>query len=149
MKGLTKAMVIAVMVISFLAFFHQKTPSIGMLYCYWYAVMENRDRYCYADDENILRAECEWWHSRPHGNWGVDSNIGPRYDSFQFEGWYNTGEHLEWNSCTDEYPPPDPFCNYSYNTKWKNGGCTQQKSEWERTYAVVREVWVPTSLEYG
>ena len=147
MRILTKKIIIAVLVFAFLSIVPQKIPSTGILYCYWYAVMENKDRYCYADDENILRAECEWWHEdKPWGNWGVDSNIEPRCDGFQFEGWRWIDGKNQWNGCTDEYPPPD---TYYYNDKWKNGGWTQQKSEWERTYAVVREVWVPTSLEYG
>jgi hypothetical protein len=45
-------------------------------------------------------------HSAPFGNWGVDSNWNSRQDTNQFMGWKPLDSHWEWNSCTDEYPPP-------------------------------------------
>lgn len=59
-------------------------------------------------------------HSAPFGNWGVDSNAGSRFNGDQFAGW-RSGDHWEWNSCRNDFPPPD--CAY-YNA----AGCTQQIS---------------------
>lgn len=50
----------------------------------------------------------------------MDSNAGSRFDGDQFAGW-RSGDHWEWNSCRNDFPPPD--CSY-YNA----AACTQQIS---------------------
>lgn len=71
--------------------------------------MVNHNRYAYDTDE-----ECPWApvieHSVPFGNWGVSSNVGSKQDADQFQGWYPTGGHIEWNSCAVGYVRPDPNC---------------------------------------
>ncbi len=125
-------MVIGVLVISFLSLFPQKIPSVGIrLYCVVHFYMENRDRYCYADN---LYAECgdECWgfypifcHSPPWGNWGVVSNVRNKYDGNQFQGWYWDDGWYQWNSCTNKYHnwgPPN--CDY-YNA----ANCWEQETD--------------------
>ena len=128
MKGLTKAMVIAGVAISFLTFFPQKNESTGRrLVCSVIFRMENKDRYCAGN----VNEECPpSWHTVPFGNWGVDSNVGSRIDDHQFQGWYPEDGWLQWNSCTGDYPYPDPTCKERYNTKWENGGCTEQETSY-------------------
>ena len=58
-----------------------------------------------------VSAECDGWiHSAPWGNWGVNSNTSTRHNGDRFSGWHLDGRHLQWNSCTTEYPyrPNDP-----------------------------------------
>jgi hypothetical protein len=64
-------------------------------------------------------------HSEPFGNWGVDSSHGGRYDGFQFAGWKQDDGWLQWNSCTDEFPPPDPTAQY-FNWGYDGSGYTTQ-----------------------
>ncbi len=42
-------------------------------------------------------------HTAPYGNWGVNSNYGPRMDTDQFHGWKPHGSQRQWNSCTGSY----------------------------------------------
>lgn len=69
-----------------------------------------------------VNAECSgdwpWPHSIPFGNWGADTQWNSRYDGFQFPGWKSAGDvWKEWNSCTSEYPAPDP-AYYNANSGW-------------------------------
>jgi hypothetical protein len=58
----------------------------------------NHNRYAYHTAE-----ECEGvFHSAPWGNWGVNSNMGRRLDTDQFQGWRQgcNQTKVEWNSCS-------------------------------------------------
>lgn len=58
----------------------------------------NHNRYAYQTAE-----ECDaGFHSVPWGNWGVNSNVGKRLDTNQFQGWHQpcTQTKVEWNSCS-------------------------------------------------
>lgn len=70
----------------------------------------NKDRYVYGRIDN----ECSGFHTKPFGNWGVDTEASNRVDGRQFEGWChfrhacdrdgNCKWHCrdswyEWNSC--------------------------------------------------
>lgn len=152
MKGLTKAITIGVLAIAFLSIFTPKNSSIiGRMYCEVYFYMENKERHCYGP----VDTECGWpdppWHSKPWGNWGVDSNVGRKIDDHQFQGWHPTEKWLEWNSCT-EYPYEPGNCLY-YNA----ASCTEQHSfgeldpgKWKekniygagsRSYEIPRWAW--------
>ena len=140
MKGLNKAMVIAVLAVVFLSIFPQKIPSQGpFLYCAISFSMQNNDRYCYGDD---LFAECgEYWgpfyHDPPFGNWGVDSNLQLRSNDDQFQGWKDKEGWQQWNSCTGKYPWKAPSeCNVYYNYNVINGLCWDQWTDtWINNYA--------------
>jgi len=126
MKGLNKAITIGVLAMAFLSIFAPKNSSIiGRMYCDVYFQMENTDRHCYGS----VWAECMWWRA-PYGNWGVDSNVGSRYDDDQFQGWYPDDGWRQWNSCTDyEWAPPDPSCVSLYNDAYVPlEGCYEQHS---------------------
>ena len=134
MKGLIKAMVIGVLAIAFLSIFLQKIPSQGsFLYCVVHFCMENKDRYCYGNVHAEFGWEPEGYHYPPFGNWGVNSNILPRENDDQFQGWHWYGfpyYHWDWNSCTVDHhqwkPPSECGVNYNYNVI--NGLCWQQKT---------------------
>ena len=57
-----------------------------------------------------VNVECSWPHDMDdhRGNWGLDSHVSDPQDGFQFPGWDRMDGWLTWQSCTDEYPPPDP-----------------------------------------
>ena len=60
----------------------------------------NHNRYVYDATE-----ECGWFfHSSPWGNWGVNSNVGTRLNTNQFQGWRQpcSETKVEWNSCTNQ-----------------------------------------------
>lgn len=140
MKWLVKGIVIGVLAIFFLSFCPQKIKPAGSdYYCWVFFDMENKDRYCYG----YVNTECSWPHSVPFGNWGVDSNVGTRWDDHQFQGWYPTADKwMEWNSCYKDFPPPDISCNYFYNANYQPGqGCTEQETSgaWD-PYKVWKEV---------
>ena len=48
----------------------------------------NKDRYW---EGAPWAAECDWPHTVPFGNIGVDSNVGFRYNARQFRGWKDQG----------------------------------------------------------
>jgi hypothetical protein len=59
----------------------------------------NHNRYVYDSTE-----ECGWFfHTSPWGNWGVNSNVGTRLNTDQFQGWRQpcSQTKVEWNSCTN------------------------------------------------
>ena len=51
--------------------------------------------------------ECEFYHTRPWGNWGVNSNYQNK-DNDQFPGWMLVNNQRQWNSCTSQYSSPSP-----------------------------------------
>jgi hypothetical protein len=59
----------------------------------------NHNRYAYQTAEECGR----FFHSVPWGNWGVNSNLGRRLDTDQFQGWRQpcTNTKVEWNSCSE------------------------------------------------
>lgn len=85
---------------------------------------------------NDLDLECpdEPWSTGYWGNWGVDSNMGSRNDTTQFNGWKSKNSQRQWNSCTElsetEYPPPNSSYyndnNYTtqkgYQDDWRSYG---------------------------
>jgi hypothetical protein len=86
-----------------------------------------------------VNAECsdDWPfpHSVPWGNWGADTQWNNRYDGFQFPGWKFLGGSdpwQEWNSCTNEFPAPDPGkYNANYNhTQASTLGWTEVAETW-------------------
>ena len=101
---------------------------VGQLYaqnCRVAFTLENKNRYIHGE----VYKECGSYHSPPWGNWGVVSNYGSRQDGNQFKGWYASGGHSQWNSCTrDTWEAPN--CDY-YNTS----NCTKQSSSGTYAYA--------------
>ena len=84
----------------------------------------NRNRVAMAPVSGYqIKVECNWPHSVPFGIWGVSSNVGGVSGKDQFQGWWDPASETarEWNSCTNDFPPPN--CSY-YN----HAGCTQQIS---------------------
>jgi hypothetical protein len=84
----------------------------------------NQNRYAYQTAE-----ECDGgFHSVPWGNWGVNSNVGKRLDTNQFQGWHQpcTQTKVEWNSCSSRSDFrsalylnfPNYASYYSYPTNW-------------------------------
>ena len=84
----------------------------------------NHNRYAYHTAE-----ECDGlFHSAPWGNWGVNSNLGTRLDTDQFQGWKQPciQTKVEWNSCSSrtnfrgvEYLNfPSLFIRYPYPSNW-------------------------------
>lgn len=61
-----------------------------------------------------VNVECSGFHAGDdhRGNWGLDSWVSDPTDGFQFPGWDRRDGWLTWQSCTDEYPPPDS-ANYN------------------------------------
>ena len=65
----------------------------------------------------VISAECPssslpfTIHSAPFGNWGVHFRFGGVRDEDQFAGWYPSGGHRQWNSCTThlEFQAPNPM----------------------------------------
>ncbi len=59
----------------------------------------NHNRYAYRTAEECGR----FFHTSPWGNWGVNSNLGTRLDTDQFQGWRQPCERakVEWNSCSE------------------------------------------------
>ena len=100
-----------------------------------------------------VNAECgsfSFHNDQGYGNWGVDSNHGRRRDAFQFAGWKWRHNKRQWQSCTNENPPPN--CHH-YN----DAGCTKQKANPERQYGyggysqygprdMPCEDWVPGAI---
>ena len=70
--------------------------------CIVFGNLENRNRSVYAPP--LINAECVWPHSVPYGNWGVNSNHGSRQDGDQYQGFFPSDGHEEWNSCFDHTP---------------------------------------------
>jgi len=70
--------------------------------------LENRLRRATGSIMVECGAECwpvpPFCHTAPFGNWGVDSNYGPRTNKDQFRGWWPEHGHGQWNSCTEWYP---------------------------------------------
>lgn len=69
-----------------------------------------------------LRAECgcatnlgDCVHTKPYGNWGVDSTYALRGDAYQFPGWYKSDGWRQWDSCTDD-PGRVQESNYDEST---------------------------------
>lgn len=85
-------------------------------HCQVYASWQNTERYM----DGAPSVECGFPHSPPWGNWGVTSNVGPRYDGYQFTGWHPSDGWYQWNSCFTNYHPP----NSSYYNA--NGGFSQE-----------------------
>ena len=106
--------------------------------CLIHTVDYNRDRYVFGS----VNTECTGpFHTVPFGNWGVESNHGSQYDGFQFRGWkYLGGSWLQWNSCTNQYPPPN--CNY-YNNP---ASCTTQIDYVQREYAQWWSDYLPATM---
>lgn len=86
--------------------------------------LANHNRYAYQTAE-----ECDGlFHSAPWGNWGVNSNVGKRFDTDQFQGWHQpcTQTKVEWNSCSirsnyrtaDYLNFPNLFARYPYPSNW-------------------------------
>jgi hypothetical protein len=61
--------------------------------------LANHNRYAYRTAEECGR----FFHSVPWGNWGVNSNLGTRLNTDQFQGWRQpcTNTKVEWNSCSE------------------------------------------------
>lgn len=93
----------------------------------------NKDRYVYGRINN----ECTGPHSKPFGNWGVDTESSNRVDGRQFEGWCrfrracdrngNCKWHCrdswyEWNSCTYGAwaPPLVGFYNHNNHSQQRS-----------------------------
>ena len=72
--------------------------------------MVNHNRYVYDSDEECAIATLPIEHSVPWGNWGVSSNVGDKTNGDQFQGWYTSGGHKQWNSCAADYVKPDLDC---------------------------------------
>ena len=54
-----------------------------------------------------VMAECTGIHTKPFGNWGVNTNLpSSRNNRDQFRGWLGSTTSVkgQWNSCTDWYP---------------------------------------------
>ncbi len=101
--------------------------------------LENQARKVYG----AVNAECSGsWHSEPYGNWGVDSNFQSRIDRDQFMGWVHDDGHMEWNSCSREFPPPDWL---HYNA---DGGTTQVTTAGIGVHGVLRSEMLYTPCEY-
>jgi len=160
MKRFTKAMVIGILAIPFLSIFPQKNPSIVVPrhYCHVYLQLENKDRHCYGN----VHAECgdEQWHTPPWGNWGVDSNLGYRWDDHQFQGWFKkepSARWYQWNSCTVYYKPwhPPTPCPWQgpfsyYNDEETPEGCWEQHTwGWEINVYAEKEIWYETDPYVG
>lgn len=95
-------------------------------HCRVFATFENTDRYVISAPEVE-----DWPHTVPWSNWGVDSNLGPRYDGHQFDGWHSSGGWYEWNSSSDDHPNPN--CAY-YNA---NACYDQESATGPNQYATV------------
>ena len=78
-----------------------------------------------------INVECEWPHTPPWGNWGVESNYGRRYDGHQYQGWYPSGGWYQWNSCPVHFNTANHF----------NNGMWKQKGRTERTYTHASTSW--------
>lgn len=93
----------------------------------------NKDRYVYGRIDN----ECSGLHTKPFGNWGVDTEASNRVDGRQFEGWChfvracdrdgNCKWHCqdswyEWNSCTYHAwaPPLVGFYNHNNHSQQRS-----------------------------
>ncbi len=74
------------------------TSALGQSRCVLSLNLVNHNRYVYQSTEECGR----FFHSVPWGNWGVNSNVGTRRDTNQFQGWRQpcTQTKVEWNSCT-------------------------------------------------
>jgi hypothetical protein len=76
------------------------TPAaFGQPRCVIKVELVNHNRYAYRTAEECGR----FFHSAPWGNWGVNSNLGTRLDTNQFQGWRQpcTNTKVEWNSCSE------------------------------------------------
>ena len=78
-----------------------------------------------------INTECEWPHSPPWGNWGVESKYGRRYDGNQYQGWYPTGGWYQWNSCPVNFNDSEHF----------NDGRWRQKGRSDRTFTHASTRW--------
>jgi hypothetical protein len=81
--------------------------------CRIMAGLDNGDRFSWGP----FWQECNsfpWWHTAPFGNWGVDTPVSDRSDSFEWAGWKDLDGWQQWNTCTTDYPPPSSD-NYNYN----------------------------------
>lgn len=93
----------------------------------------NKDRYVYGR----IDTECSGIHSKPFGNWGVDTEASNRIDGRQFEGWCHNvracdrdgtckwhcrDRWYEWNSCTYHAwaPPLSGFYNHNNNSQQRS-----------------------------
>jgi hypothetical protein len=73
--------------------------TLGQPRCVLKIELVNHNRYAYRTAEECGR----FFHSAPWGNWGVNSNLGTRLDTNQFQGWRQpcTNTKVEWNSCSE------------------------------------------------
>jgi len=93
----------------------------------------NKDRYVYGG----IDTECSGPHSKPFGNWGVNTEVSNLVDGRQFEGWCHIvracdrdgtckwhcrDSWYEWNSCTFHAwaPPLEGFYNYNNNSQQRS-----------------------------
>jgi len=92
-----------------------------------------------------VNTECSWPRI-PFGNWGVESGLSGRTNTYQFAGWKWTDDLWQWNSCTSEYVR-EANCYDHYNHDHNgNGLCEDQGSNAEYGYAwfyVTRQVSCP------
>jgi hypothetical protein len=91
-----------------------------------------------------MNVECSWPHTPPWSNFGVESPYGSRQDSDQFAGWnVPSGDNeLQWNACTDGWPPPDSsFYNAdSYTTQESNGARLYAYVAWSEPGSCVQQI---------
>lgn len=76
-----------------------------------------------------LSAECGGIHSAPFGNWGVESTLGEKRNSRQFDGWKLSGGFFQWNSCTSDTTKFPTGCDAPKGPFYNSAACTQQFSD--------------------
>lgn len=76
---------------------------------------QNRQRRVHGPVNVECGDECTLWicHTKPYGNWGVDSYYGDPVNAFQFPGWKREArglidrtQLLQWHSCTSDRDEP-------------------------------------------
>ena len=102
--------------------------------CYLGGHLYNRNRE--IGRGGAISAECPGSiHSAPFGNWGVNSYFGRIRNADQFAGWYPSGGHRQWNSCTTHptfRAPNDAFYNMPPRVGWWQKGSPEERvnSRW-------------------
>lgn len=105
---------------------------------------ENRHRRVYASAR--ISAECDPGHTRPFGNWAVESPYTTTVDGDQFQGWYLEGDDPkpQWNSCTTNPRWAPSLSNTYHNFDERDGTHWGQKAEPDDT-----RVWGAWTVDAG